>query len=109
MPGVNRGDALDTPTYPPAAVFEQPISAPHVISLENFSLAELMKMPAAWAIVVKHLPSLQRMVGTPMIKPHLGNFTVQSVQVFVRTATPEVLAAIDEELGRLPPVQEAAP
>jgi hypothetical protein len=100
---------LDAPTYPPATRFEQPIATSSVISLESFSLAELMKMPAAWAIVVKHLPSLQRMVGTPMIKPHLGNFTVQSVQVFVKTATPGVLAAIDEEPGRLPPVQEAAP
>ena len=100
---------MDAPTYPPAVAFEQPASTPHTVSLDSFSLAELMKMPEAWAIVVKHLPSLQRMVGTPMIQPHLGNFTVASVQVFVRSATPEALAAINEELRGLPPVQEIAP
>jgi hypothetical protein len=100
---------LDAPTYPPAAAFEQPIAVPQTISLENFSLAELMNLPDAWAIVVKHLPSLQRMVGTPMIKPHLGNFTVQSIQTFVKTATPETLAAVDAELARLPPAQGDAP
>jgi hypothetical protein len=98
---------LDTPLYLPAAAFEHPLATPQVVSLENFSLAELMKMPAAWTVVMKHLPSLQLMVGSPMIKPHLGNFTVHSVQTFVRTATPEVIAAIDEELARLP-TQETA-
>lgn len=100
---------MDAPTYPPAAAFEQPVAVPQTISLENFSLAELMKMPAAWEIVVKHLPSLEKMVGSPMIKPHLGNFTVQSVQTFVKTATPETLAAVDAELARLPPSQGVAP
>jgi hypothetical protein len=100
---------VEAPTYPPAEAFEQPIAAPYVLSLENVSLAELMRMPAAWDIVLKHLPSLELMSGSAMLKPHLGNFTVLSVQTFVKTATPEVIAAIDEELGRLPPVQEAAP
>jgi len=100
---------MDTPTYPPAAAFEQPIAAPYILKLEDVSLSELMKMPVAWGIVLKHLPSLKMMTSSAMIKPHLGNFTVQSVQTFIRTATPEVIAAIDEELARLPPVQESAP
>jgi len=93
---------LDAPTYPAAIAFEQPLQAAAVLSLENFSLAELMSDPAAWAIVVKHLPSLQRMVGSPMIKPHLGNFTIHSLQTFFKAATPEIIAAINEELARLP-------
>jgi hypothetical protein len=99
---------LDAPTYLPAAAFEQPIAAPFVLRLEDVSLAELMKMPAAWDIVVRHLPSISLMARSPMLKPQLGNFTVQSLQAFGRIATPEVLATIDEELAHLPPVREPA-
>ena len=52
---------MDAPAYAPASAFEPPIEAPYVLRLENVSLAELMKMPAAWAIVLKHLPSLKLM------------------------------------------------
>ena len=97
---------MDAPTYPPAVVFEQPIAAPFVLRLENVSLAELMKIPAAWDIVVRHLPSINLMARSPMLKPQLGNFTVQSLEPFEKMATPEVLAAIDEELAHLPLVRE---
>jgi hypothetical protein len=102
-------NTLEAPTYPPADTYEPPVVQPYTLRLENVSLAELMKMPQAWDIVLKHLPSLKLMAGSAMMKPHLGNFTVLSVQTFVKTATPEDIAAIDEELSRLPPVQEAAP
>ena len=102
---------MDTPIYPPAAAFERPtaISQAITITIDNFSLAELMNMPVAWAIVVKHLPALQRMTSSAMIKPHLGNFTVRTVETFVKTATPEAYVAIDDELSHLPSVQEVAP
>jgi hypothetical protein len=97
---------LDAPTYLPATAFEQPIAAPFVLRLENVSLAELMKMPAAWDIVVRHLPLINLMVRSPMLKPQLGNFTVLSLQTFAKSATPEVLATIDEELAHLPPARD---
>lgn len=90
--------------YLPAVAFEQPLSEPATLNVESFSLAELMSIPAAWEIVGRHLPSLQRMVGGSMMKPHLGNFTVYTIQTFAKGATPEVIAAINEELRRLPPV-----
>ena len=95
---------MDAPLYPPASAFEQPATRPHVLSLDDFSLRELMNIPAAWEIVVKHLPSIGMMVGSQMIQPHLGNFTLRDIEVFARGATPEVRAAINEELRRLPPV-----
>ena len=95
---------MDAPLYPPASAFEQPLARPHVLSLDDFSLRELMNIPAAWEIVVKHLPSIGMMVGSQMIQPHLGNFTLRDIEVFARGATPEVRAAINEELRRLPPV-----
>ena len=100
---------MEAPNYPPAAAFEQPVAEPYVLRLENLSLADLMRMPAAWDIVVKHLPALELITGSSMMKPHLGNFTVQTIQTFDKSATPEVLAAIDEELGRLAPVQGSTP
>jgi hypothetical protein len=103
-----RGDALDAPIYPPAAAFEQPIAAPYGLRLEDVSLAELMKVPAAWDIVLKHLPWIELMTGAPMMKPHLGNMTVHSLASFGMAPTPQVLAAIDEGLAGLP-VKESTP
>lgn len=96
---------MDAPTYPPAIAFEQPAAAPYVLRLEDVSLAELMKMPAAWEIVLKHLPALKLMTSSPMMKPYLGNFAVHDMQQFIKTATPEVIAAIDAELARLSHVE----
>ncbi len=100
-----RLPVLIAPIYPPAASFEPPVAAAYVVSLENSSLAELMSNTAAWDIVLKHLPMLKPMTDSPMIRPHLGNFTVQSMQAFVKTATPDTLAAIDQELARLPAIE----
>lgn len=95
---------MDAPTYPPAAAFVQPVGSPEVLSVENFSLAELLQIPAAWAIVTQHVPSIQMVVGAPMMKPFLGNFTLLTLGTFAKGATPEVIAAIDRELSQLPPV-----
>ena len=99
---------MEAPTYVPAADFEQPVAAPYVVQLENVSLAELMKIPAAWQTVLEHLPSLKLITASPMLRPHLGNMTVQSLSAFTKGAAPEVLAAIDRELARLPPLTESA-
>ena len=96
---------MDAPTYPPAAAFEQPLARSHVLSLEDFSLAELMSVPAAWEIVVKNFPPISRMVSSQMIQPHLNNFTIQSVVQFLGGITTEKRAAINEELRKLPPFE----
>lgn len=66
-------------------------------------------MPVAWGIVLKHLPSLEMMTSTPTMRPHLGNFAVRDVQQFIKTVTPQVIAAIDAELAGLPPVEVTTP
>lgn len=99
---------MEAPTYPPAAAFEQPVAEPYVVRLENVSLAELLGMPAAWDIVLRHLPSLKLMIGAPMLKPHLGNMTVCSLATFIKGISPEVVASIDQELARLPAAGESA-
>ena len=88
---------LEAPIYAAAADFGPPVAAPYVVQLENVSLAELMKMPAAWAVVIEHIPSLKLITATPMLKPHLGNMTVYSLTAFTKVGTPEVLADIDRD------------
>ena len=100
---------MEAPVYLASIEFEQPVAKPYVLRLDNVSLAELMAMPAARDIVLKHLPSLKMAVGSPMLKPHMGNMTVHSLDAFVKPSSPDAYALIDEELSRLPPVSEASP
>lgn len=100
---------MEAPIYPPAAAFEPPIEGPFVPQLENVSLAELMNIPAAKDILLKHLPSFKAPLESAMLKPHLSNLTVQTLADFIKPLAPEVAAAINVELGRLPPVQESEP
>jgi hypothetical protein len=95
---------MEAPVYRASVEFEQPIAKPYVLQLDNVSLAELMAVPAARDIVLKHLPSLKMVVGSAMLKPHMGNMTVRSLDVFVKAPSPDAYALIDEELSRLPPV-----
>jgi hypothetical protein len=100
---------LIAPVYPPAIAFEQPVGKPYMLSLQNASFAELMSVPAAWDIVLKHLPSLKFITSTPMIKPHLRNMTVPSLAAFTPNGNPSVYAAVDQELAQLPPVEPPGP
>jgi hypothetical protein len=100
---------MDAPSYPPSVAFVQPAAVPYQISLRTVPLGSLMQMPAAWAIVLKHLPSLKMMTGSPMMKPHLGNFTVYDVAQFAGSSSPEAMASIDEELHSLPAADQVVP
>jgi hypothetical protein len=81
---------MDAPIYPPAAAFEQPIASPYVLSLDDASIAELMSVSAAWAIIIKYLPSLRLMVASPQLKPHLGD--MNSVRATIRVSSRGALA-----------------
>src|SRR5207244_1526776 len=100
---------MDAPTYPPAAAFEQPVGEPFVLQLDNVSIAELMNVAAAREIVLRHLPWLKAPLEAPWLKPHLGNFTVAGLAGASQRLTPETAAAVNEELRRLPPIQEIKP
>lgn len=93
---------MDAPTYPPAAAYEPPSVAPYELSVRNLSVAELSSSPAAWAVVVKHMPSMKFVVSTPAAKPHLANMTVVDFAGFTNQANSPALAEIDEELRQLP-------
>lgn len=100
---------MDAPIYPPASAFELPLVTAQPVRLDNFSLAELMQMPEAWAIVTKHVPSVRQLVSVPMIQPYLGHLTLHALQSLFKISTPEALAAAAADLSRLPPVKELLP
>jgi hypothetical protein len=88
---------MDAPLYPPARIFVQPQRVAYQVSTRNTPIAELMKIPAAWAIVTKEVPGIDRRLSVPMLKPHLGNFSLRSLVQFGFSST-EQLDRVDAQL-----------
>ena len=93
---------MDAPIYAPAAAFEPPVPVPTPLTVSAVSLAELMAAPAAWAIVLKHVPIMKMIVGGKQIQPFLTNMMVESFIVYGGIVTPAQVAAIDADLALLP-------
>ena len=94
---------MDIPTYPPATAYEQPISVSLVeLRANRVSLAELASAPAAWAVVVKHAPIFQRMIGAPQLKPYLSVMMVESFVTLGGVIDQKTVDAIDKDLQALP-------
>jgi hypothetical protein len=91
---------MNAPLYPPATAFVQPVRAASAFNTRLTPIGELMKVPAAWAIVSKELPAIQMLVGSDVFKPHVGNFSLRSMVQF-GIAKPEQLDKIDRELAAL--------
>lgn len=90
---------MDAPLYSPAVGFEQPRILPRLLSVKETVIADLQKVPAAWAIVNKEIPGIDRRIAGPL-SVHLGNFSLQSLVQF--GAVPmEVLPRIDAQLKAL--------
>jgi hypothetical protein len=102
-------ESMDAPIYLPAVEFVPPTETPYQLRLDNVSLAELLAVPAARDIVFKYLPFLKFAVGSPGLKPQMGNMTVRSLDTFIKPPSPDVYAIIDEELSHLPLVIETVP
>lgn len=91
---------MDAPLFPPATTFVLPERVAYQVSTRNTPIAELMKIPAAWAVVVKEVPGIEKRLGNPMLKPHLGNFSLRSLVQF-GFSTNEQLDRIDAQLQGL--------
>jgi hypothetical protein len=88
---------MDAPLYPPASTFVRPERVAYRVSTRNTPIAELMKIPAAWAVVVKESPGLEQRLSVPQLKPHLGNFSLRSLVQFGFSSA-EQLDRIDAQL-----------
>jgi hypothetical protein len=91
---------MDAPLYPPARTFVPPQRVAYRVSTRNTPISELMKMPAAWAIVVEEVPNIEARLNVPQLKPHLGNFSLRSLVQF-GFAKPEQLDRADAQLTGL--------
>ena len=94
---------MDAPVYPPSAHFVPPVRTPRVLSTKDTAIADLMAIPAAWAIVQKNLPGTQMTLGNSTLKPHLGNFSFRSLVQFGAFKA-DALDKVDGELRALGPV-----
>lgn len=93
---------IDAPIYASAIAFDPPVEAYRPLTARNYSVAELMQMPQAWAVVVKHMPGVSMMVGNEQAKQILANMTIADFAVFTGANMSATLAAIDAELAQLP-------
>ena len=75
----------------------------------DFTVAELTKMPSAWALVLERFPALEAITSAPAIKALLHMGTLHGLNVLKPFATPQELAALDAELQRHPAFQVSAP
>ncbi|MBB5685957.1 hypothetical protein [Sphingobium boeckii] len=93
---------METPIYPPAAAYEAPVVRPYVLSADGCSVAELMANPAAWAVMLKYMPSIGFITQIPETKKLLDNMTVVDFAVFGPPVDPKTLATINAELAQIP-------
>ena len=91
---------MDAPLYPPAAAFVQPEQVPQPLSSAETPITTLKANPAAWAIVNKEIPGMDRRVGGDQIRPHLGNFSLESLLPF-GIVQRDALERIDQQLRAL--------
>lgn len=94
---------MDAPTYPPAAVYQQPTAAPFEFGVDTVSLKELLSAAATRDLLFKELPGLKFMVKVEALQSNLSAFTVRTLMLGgAHMGTPEQLARIDEQLRALP-------
>ncbi|HEX7875195.1 MAG TPA: hypothetical protein VF489_01270 [Sphingobium sp.] len=73
---------MDAPLYSPATAYVQPQRLPTKFNAHETALSDLMANPAAWAIVIKVAPGAAGVLKSDAMRPHLGNFTLQSLTDF---------------------------
>ena len=91
---------MDAPLYPPAIAFVQPRRLPQSLSAYDTPISVLKTVPAAWEIVNQEIPGMDRRVGGAQIKPHLGNFSLESLLPF-GVVSREAVDRIDRKLRAL--------
>ena len=93
---------METPIYSPAIAYQAPIALPYVLSVEGCSVGELMADPAAWAIVLKHMPGVKFLTQIPAVQKLLDNMTLVDFSVFSAPLDPALVATMNAELAQLP-------
>lgn len=93
---------MDAPTFPPAAIYQQPTAAPFEFGVDTVSLKELLSAPATRDLLFKEVPALKFLVNVEALKSNLSVFTLRTLADSAGIATPEQLARVDQQLRALP-------
>lgn len=91
---------MDAPNYPPARAYQPPRRLPRSLSTRDTPVSLLQSIPEAWAIVSAAIPGIERRIGNEMLKPHLSNFSLESMLPF-GVIPRDALAGIDLQLKAL--------
>jgi hypothetical protein len=88
---------LDAPLYPPSQAWEPPIIVPQPMNTRTSSIADFLSNPKALAILKAQAPGLDLLIGSPLLKPHLGNMSPRDMVVF-GAFKPDALDKVDAAL-----------
>lgn len=91
---------MDAPLYPPSSAYIAPSRVAEPMTTANASLADFIANPQALAILLEEVPELKFMMGTPLLKPHLGNMGPRTLVTF-GGGQPERLDKVDARLKAL--------
>lgn len=87
---------MDAPTYFPATVYVAPERLPSKLSAYYTPISMVQANPAAWKIATRVIPLAAMIVNADSMRPHLGNFSFQSLIDF-GVATPESVKRLETE------------
>lgn len=93
---------MEAPLYPPATAYVPPRRQSRLFTAKDTAIADLKASAQAWAIVLQEMPNIEARIGNPMLKPHLGNFSFQSLVQF-GVVKQDALDRLDEKLRTLGP------
>lgn len=89
---------MDAPIYPPSIAWEAPILVPQPMSTRNASFADFLANPKAKEILASEVPAYQMILGSPQLKPHLGNVSPRALADLGMLKT-DALDRIDAKLA----------
>jgi hypothetical protein len=93
---------LVAPRYEVAREFRQPVPAPFVFGVDTLTMEELVSAPATAAILKKHAPWSQFLIGNPMFAFAMTVFTLRDAAPFMPMDVSATLDATDAALKALP-------
>ncbi|MGD8644252.1 MAG: hypothetical protein PVI15_08190 [Chromatiales bacterium] len=92
---------MQAPVYPPATEFKQPEPAPFEFGIDTVMVEELISSPSIKQMLERDIPNFSRAIQSPMLKPHLSNFTLRSLVDF-GIVSDDLLEVIDTKLRSWP-------
>ena len=92
---------MQTQLYPPATVYQTPAKAPFEFCIDTIFVNELLASPSIKRMLEEAVPMFDRIIQSPLLKPHLSNFTLRSLSDF-GIISADLLEDLDQRLRNWP-------